>query len=325
MKKFIFKLLALLLVVILLFSVLLFGVPADKNAYLCEYVKKVALIEKTETPRLIFIGTSSLAYDINSKQISDSLGIPVINLGLNRDIGSRYYLDDFLQYIKKGDVVVISPSYLADFIDGGKGIPDALIDLMISTQWRRVTSFDAGQLFQIISGVPYFCLRNLMRLVKSPKNGFTTGTEHEEYMYVASGFNEYGDESSHWHLPYKKGYNTKAFPVEILTKKDATISDDYLIYLKDVLAKYAEKGASVILMPEINSESYYQRSECHDIERAMANYGMAFDLRPDDLVFSDSYGYDGWCSNHFNYQGVQAVSEKMVQLIKSQNVVNPQP
>ena len=319
MRKFIYGLIVLSVMVTAVFAVLLFAIPADKNSYLCEYNKKVKIMETTPGPRLILIGTSTLAYGVDSKQVADSLGIRVVNMGLHGGIGMRYCLDDQLKYVRKGDYVFISPSYISDLIDGGNGKDTTLADLMVATGWRNFSSLNWKQKLIVANGIPFLCFRNAIRLLKSPKVGLNSPVHNDEYKYVASGFNEYGDEESHWTLPSKKGRVIKkpTKPLKIVPSTKG-VDKDFAIYLKDALAKYERKGAVVRLMPEFSSETSYLKNNVAHLEEELHQYGISFFTSSENLMFSGSFGYHGWGDVHFSREGVTIASARMATLIKEE-------
>lgn len=86
-------------------------IPKNENQYLCEYIHKLELLEKVDSPRVVIIGGSSVAYGTDSRMISDSLGLHFINFGLHAGLGIKYPLEDYLNYMKKGDVVILQMEY----------------------------------------------------------------------------------------------------------------------------------------------------------------------------------------------------------------------
>ena len=119
-QKFILRFLLFVFAYIVLNSVLLFVIPKDNNAYLCEYNKKVHLLKTIPQPRMIFVGGSNIAFGIDSKIISDSLNVNVVDFGLHGGIGIRIPFEDCLNYVHKGDIVIAQFEY-EQFNNGGYG------------------------------------------------------------------------------------------------------------------------------------------------------------------------------------------------------------
>ncbi len=294
----------------------------DKDNYLREYNKKIDLIKKTPCPRIIFIGTSTLAFGIDSKLISDSLGTNVINMGLHAGIGARYYIDDYLQYIRQGDIVILSPSYYADFTMGGNGVPESMPDLMIATHWRNFNKLNINQVIQLIKGVPFYCLRSATSLLETPMKEFDPDSVNTEFRFIASGFNEYGDEYSHWVIPSYLNKNQVDNDEIIVSPKDLTVDNSFLIYLKKTIKKYKEKGAYVLLMPEISSHKIYTKYNPDYIQKKMKEYNLLFFTNPKNLEFHDSCSYEEWGSAHLNRTGVNFASERITKLLQNELYVN---
>ena len=316
MSKFVFNIVAISVLVIFVFFVMLICLPMDKDDYLLEYNKKIEIIKKTPGPRLIFIGPSTLAFGIDSKQISDSLGINVINMGLHAGIGARYYIDDYLHYVREDDIVLISPSYYGDFLHGGNGFPETMPDLMIATGWRNIERLNYEQLLQLFKGTPFYCLRSLMKLRRPPMEKFNPMQKNQEFRFVASGFNEYGDEISHWIIPSNtiKKENTDE---PLLSYNKEKCDSSFLIYLKRAVEKYLNKGAKVLIMPELCSHTNYVLYKPAYLEEDMLRYGLVFFASPSKFEFHDSLSYNGWGAPHLSRAGVTLASERLVSLLRN--------
>ena len=117
-RRFIIKVLTFLALVIGVNVLLLWAVPRDKNAYLCEYNRKISLMDTVDQPRVILLGGSNIAFGVDSRAIADSLHCHVINMGLHGGIGMRYPVEDCLQYVRPCDVVVMQLEY-GNFFNGG--------------------------------------------------------------------------------------------------------------------------------------------------------------------------------------------------------------
>ena len=218
---------------------------------------------------------------------------------------------------QQDDIVLMSPSYYADFIEGANGFPETMPDLMIATNWRNVEKLNIHQIFQLIKGTPFYCLRSILDCFKSPMNEFDPRQENLEFRFIASGFNEYGDEVSHWIIPSKN--NKQNLEAEERTSPNhIEVDESFMVYLKNAIENYKRKGAHVLLMPEISSHSNYVQYNPDQIEKKMKEHGMAFFTNPKNLEFHDSYSYDEWGAAHLSRDGVTLASERIAVLLRNQ-------
>jgi hypothetical protein len=97
----------------LIFLLITFALPpwVPKQSYFGELELKLHTLKHTDSPKIIFVGGSNLAYGLDSNAIEKALGVPVVNMGFVLSLGLRYNLELIKDEIKAGDIVVISPEY----------------------------------------------------------------------------------------------------------------------------------------------------------------------------------------------------------------------
>jgi hypothetical protein len=113
MNKLIKKI-TLVIIPIILFIFLGISLPTTPRAsksLLFANLKKDYLLKNVESPRMIFIGGSNLSFGLDSQKIKISLGINPINTGVHAGIGLKYMLDNTIQYIKNGYIIILIPEY----------------------------------------------------------------------------------------------------------------------------------------------------------------------------------------------------------------------
>lgn len=301
----------------LVLLLLLFAVPRDRNAYLESYRQKTALLYETPCPRAVFIGYSQLAFGLDCKMIADSTGLNAINLSLQEGASLRYMAEAYLSGIRsEGDMVFIQPSYTADFIDGGNGLQVPLLDVMLISGFQHLSKLNKEQWRLLLEGVPAVSYRNLVRLLKSPVKGFDTPVSRDYYIWNASGFNEYGDEASHWMLP--AGMEVQGLgvapPEEVM---HVNVDSDFIAWLQEVVATYRSHGARVFIMPEIGTESSYHTRYSPDFDAALSSVGLSFMCAPSEMTVSDEYAYNS--PQHLNREGAAEISSRLIHFIKINN------
>lgn len=115
MKKWLIKLAALLLCVLLPISGFVWYVEQTDDAYEKTYLgafdEKYQRLYETEHKKIVFIGGSSLPFGLRSDLIEEELGgeYEVINFGLYATLGTKFMMDMAKDAIKEGDIVILAP------------------------------------------------------------------------------------------------------------------------------------------------------------------------------------------------------------------------
>ena len=99
------------------------------NSYLAANIDKQKLLLTVSSPKVIFIGGSNVAFGIDSTRISEKIGIPVINMGLQGSLGIRFQLNDIKSKINKGDILILAPEYenILGHLSGGETLSQLLV------------------------------------------------------------------------------------------------------------------------------------------------------------------------------------------------------
>jgi len=94
-------------------NILLFNAYRQRNmqGYLAAFIDKETLLQNTPSPRIILVGGSSVAFGYDSRALSEQLGMPVVNMGLQGGLGIRFQLESLKPYLAKGDILILSPEY----------------------------------------------------------------------------------------------------------------------------------------------------------------------------------------------------------------------
>ena len=306
MRKFLKRFVLFVLLFIVVHLLLIVPIPADRNQYLQEYNHKTQLIRTTPHPRIIFMGGSNTAFGICSPIIEDSLGLHVVNFGLHGGIGIHYPMEDALQYIRKGDIVVLQIEY-ANFF-GETCNAETMPKLMVATGWHRATHLTLAEWRAVIGGLPMLALGNLKRLALWPFRGTTDSpspTSH--FKYTANGFNAYGDEVSHFVFP--------STPCLYKRKKNlGPIDQDFCHWLQQCLERYEQRGACIVMLPPSCTESCLSSSYTDDIAKALHDIGFSYVAKPQEMTVPDSLAFDS--GYHLNNEGVRLNTIKIIEQLR---------
>lgn len=308
MKQFLIKLCTFVILFAIIILLLTFAIPKDENQYLCEYNHKVELLQAIKHPRMIFIGGSNIAFGLNSKTISDSLNVNVINFGLHGGIGIKFPIEDCLDYIQNGDIAIFQFEY-EDFISGGNGEKETFPLFMISTNWRNMSRLNYIQWLNIIVGMPQVATTNLSRLFKFPMRGsLDTPSNSSKFLYLKSGFNIFGDEVSHYSYPSKKIIFSGS------KSEKRNVDKHFIKWLKRMMTLYEQKGARVIMLPPACSASHFQKSYNEDIKKHLQKINHPYIVEPITMVLDDRYCFD--TGYHFNKEGGELNSANIIKALR---------
>lgn len=307
MKLFLRKIFLLSLLFLGVNGLVILAIPKDNNSYMCEYMRKINLLDSVKQPRIIFIGGSNVAFGIDSKRIKDSLGYNVINFGLHAGTGIKYPMEDYLNYARKGDIIVLQFEY-SNFYGGENGTPSVFSKLMVSTGWRNLSSLNLSQVSNLRGLVPE-CMGRIISLFKYPITGsFNTLSKKGKFQYSLAGFNDYGDEISHCSYP---GIivSTNQFVNKGL------LNNDFLIWLSETISRIEEKGVQVLLLPPVCAISYYRNVYNDEIEKALYVMGHPYIVSPSIMSLNDECMFD--TVYHINKMGVDKNTIKIIEILKT--------
>ena len=108
-----------ILILILIVSVSLAGIyyyqvkkaGIDTNDFVLALHDKSVLMEKSQSPRIVFVGGSNLVFGIDSREVMKKTGMQVVNMSMLAGYGLTFMINAAKPYIKKGDVVFVSFEY----------------------------------------------------------------------------------------------------------------------------------------------------------------------------------------------------------------------
>lgn len=294
MKKFVIKtsLLTIVLIGWIVFEVCTTSIHPSN--YLQGYNLKCELLEKTKSPRIIFVGGSNLAFGLDSQRIRDSLHMNVINCGLHAGVGLKFMIDDISTYVQEGDIIVIAPEY-NHFYESSQDVV-TLTFLQAVSHWQKIHLLDFDQILKILHGVP-----SVVNYVYPSSSA--TG------VYSYSSFNEYGDVTGHWKLegicdsikspnPFKHTFDKKLGRY----------------FIKKVMEM--EKKSTVIIIPPVCRETAYMvmQGNAQEISNFLSQNNHPFNVSPIRHVLPDKFAYD--TDYHMNYEGVKRFTSLVIDELK---------
>jgi hypothetical protein len=251
-------------------------------------------------PRLIFVGSSSVAFGLDSQRLQDSLHINVINAGVTSGIGFRYMVDDVVSYAREGDIIAFTPIYI-QFFGGADGASSGELTKVIDyTGWKNLKMLNTRQLVNVLYGIPgdihsrFVCL---LPYRPKPKNSCSL-----------EGYNAFGDEVNHWDLPSKP-------MVEPLHYKRA-FDVEFAEYFVEQMRLLEKKKVRVVMVPPPIVETGFTAYTkwVYQLADFLEAHGYPYMVDPKQHVQPDECYYDG--IYHMTKQGVDIYNSKLIEELR---------
>ena len=197
-----------------------------------EKMDRLKDLDRSGKNKAVIIGGSSTAFGFDSELLEEYLGMPVVNLGTYAALGTKLMLDLADGYIKKGDIVIISPEIEAQTLS------------MYFSSAATLRAIDGE--YSLLFDIPAKHWLNLYGASWSHSitkwNHFKNGTApNSSGVYNADNFNVYGD------IEYDRKENKMTYYYDkknnAIRLDESILSADFAEYLNDYYKKLTRRGA----------------------------------------------------------------------------------
>ena len=253
--------------------------PRASKSLLFANKQKDSLLINTKEPRIIFVGGSNLSFGLNSYEIKDSLNLNPVNTAIHASIGLKYMLENTLQYLKNGDIIILAPEY-SHFFRSYEYTSDELLRITFDVNPEKRKFLSLKQEIDLLSNIPKF---SITKYKPTEYWGF-----HESDVYSVNSFNKYGDADAHWNLK-TRGYTPSSlkgqFNVNVFEK------------IKEFEESAEQKGAIVyVTFPSLDEVSFANSKEnILQVENTLHkfNFNILGNARryimPKEMMFNSAY------------------------------------
>ncbi len=112
MKKFLFKLSAFILALVLPFLAYFAYMqslgPVSTSSLMGISSKKLDLVSDISGEKIVVVGGSNVVYNISAQQLSDAFDMPVFNMGTTAYLGLDFFITQLKNYASSGDIIILS-------------------------------------------------------------------------------------------------------------------------------------------------------------------------------------------------------------------------
>ena len=332
----IFSFLSLLLI-LSIFSA--FYVPnlSIQNTLYYSILDKHNMLKNSKSPKIIFIGGSNLSFGLDSKRISDTYGINVIDMGIHAGIGLKYIANDIKPSLNGGDIVVVSPEY-PNFYNVKPSFADGRTELLIIVmdvypEGRKHIKME--QWLHLSRYIPLYGLKKMREFIQnyysatfSDVHAKNTGKHKKIGMYHRKAFNEYGDATVHWYLESntlaKKSRRKKIdanFNIlnlfNIFKRKKLDIDKDIIKFLKDYNEFVKSKKAKLYFLYPSYKETLYNRNIkiISRLANELNQINFPMLSTPERSKFSDNLFFNA-SAYHLTKEGVDLRTSRIIEDLK---------
>lgn len=272
-------------------------IPPNRNSYIYEINHKLRLVDSMPSSRIIFIGGSNVAFGVDSKAISDSLGITAINTGLHASIGLKYQIESVAEKLKKDDIVIIMPEYQQFYKDQFYGESYILSSMFKYRGCRDLHLMNFRQIENVICGMTKTAFDDIWY------------AHRVDTMYSSLNFNSFGDEIHHRHINFNK--KIKLEPV------NGDLNSNAINSTAELIRKLKGRGHIVLFFPPLTVERYHKmnRQRIEALTSALADAGIPFDIETGSHALPDSCSFD--THYHINDAGVRLITPQLANRIRA--------
>ena len=314
MKKKLFYLWALLLVpIVLLLSV--FCLPSQyEKSYMGELKYKYNRLKNTDGKRIIIVGGSGMAFDVDSSLIKENFPeYEVVNLGMYAALGTASVLDMAISYCHVGDIIIYAPEQNTQPLSMYLGSDFAWQALDGAFYLLPYFLNSEKNISLMLSAFPRFAIEKLRLFI-------TASAPDPDSVYRKSAFNEYGDIADD--LPQNTMLN--GFDENTAVSYDTSvIPADYVSYLNECDKKATQKGSTLLFAYCPANKAAVVEAKESDFENAIDGYDLflrntlAIEVigNPYDSIMDKEWFYD--TNFHLNSSGKKLYTRQFIRNLKA--------
>lgn len=286
----------------IIISFLLSLQPQYLESYNASLIDKMERLENIENPKIVLIGDSNLAFGINSEDIEEAFGMPVVNMGLHAGLGSMFSERMAKINVNEGDIYIISRNSFGD--DGILQPTQAeLIWITIEDHFKLWKLLRIEDFPTMLEAYPVYIKKCILLWLNK------SGNQSSGDVYSRDAFNLYGDiEWEDQGLEYEFQEGTIGVP---------TVSDIVSNRLNELNKYLADRGATLLIAgcPIPDNEYTPDRELFFQFQKDLEckiNAKVISDVK--DYFYPDSYFFNS--ELHLNNEGKRIRTQQLIDDLK---------
>lgn len=278
-----------------------------EETFLGELKHKIELLRTTDSPRIILVGGSAIAFGVDSDLLEEQLpGFHVVNFGMYAALGTSVMLDISQAYIKNGDIVILIPELQKQTLSG---YFDA--DVM----WQALDG-DFGEILHLPKEKIIALAGSFFAFAGQKLRCFAKGEKMmPSSVYARSSFNEHGDVAS----PLcERNIMPNGVDIGMMVEyNEDTMDEWYVERLQEYYDLLMKKGATLwygicpvnkaAIVEDDTLERYY--------EAILEKTDIPILGNPNDSAMAKEWFYD--TNFHLNNSGKIVYTKQLIEAIKA--------
>lgn len=291
-----------LLTAVLLCMVGIFDFTVVGNQY--SYFYTSSLIDKVDRlcaitePKIILVGNSNVSFGMDSALLEETMGMPVVDLGLQGALGNAFHEEIAKLNIQQGDIVVVSH---IDYADDDKLNDAALAWITVEKNPRLLQILRPKDWIPMLRAYPNYAFNCFVRW----QQGWNTIPEGTSY--IREGVNEYGD------FINRIGEESATYPFQAGELTVPQVGDACIARMNQLNEYVLGKGAQMVVSfaPIADGEFTPDREGYHAFaEELESRLDCPVISEIDDYFFSYDCFYD--TIYHLNTKGARLRTEQLI-------------
>lgn len=291
-----------LLTAVLLCMVGIFDFTVVGNQY--SYFYTSSLIDKVDRlcaitePKIILVGNSNVSFGMDSALLEETMGMPVVDLGLQGALGNAFHEGIAKLNIQQGDIVVVSH---IDYADDDKLNDAALAWITVEKNPRLLQILRPKDWIPMLRAYPNYAFNCFVRW----QQGWNTIPEGTSY--IREGVNEYGD------FINRIGEESATYPFQAGELTVPQVGDACIARMNQLNEYVLGKGAQMVVSfaPIADGEFTPDREGYHAFaEELESRLDCPVISEIDDYFFSYDCFYD--TIYHLNAKGARLRTEQLI-------------
>lgn len=304
MKKFLYRVLAVILLVVAVLGVSLFFIPNNKlpdNSLFASHDKHQRL-EALQSPKVVLVGGSNWPFGVKSAMVEEALDRPVVDMGLHAGLGMNFILSEVENSIHEGDIVVVSLEYhhfLSRKMYNGE---DVLAALLFDVNRKCMQYVKLGQWIAMIPDICLYASKKLINISSQKVDDF-------EDKFTRESMNEYGDEVAHYGLSSTVHSGTQPALTDGVNQKAVKRLSAFGQLVKSKNAQFV-----LVACPYPEMQYRLDAEAIGEIVRAVESVGMHFLIAPEECLFPDRLMFNSYF--HLSEKGAEMRTEQLIKVLK---------